>query len=233
MRAHSCILIKCHLSRRKTVERLAIYSLASCQLVSGWGWSANGKLGVLARSTMQVSELEKLLLHCSLPNYHPHCTHSPLIHLPLNKFTRHETLHTARGPKGGLRVDIHTYICIYMIRCPGWGNTSNHSTRHRLNTREAIRRWVSAEWRSRGVRGVSSARRWRPWQITFCKIGRNCQTSQIREYANASNIHTMWLDDGCLPAGMRRGYTLGWKDQWWPTARSRTQGDFNCDDVTA
>lgn len=25
-----------------------------------------------------------------------------------------------------------------------------------------------------------------PWQITFCKIGRNCQTSQIREYANAS-----------------------------------------------
>lgn len=28
----------------------------------------------------------------------------------------------------------------------------------------------------------------RPWQITFCKIGRNCQTSQIREYANASNM---------------------------------------------
>jgi len=134
---HSCILIKRHISRRKTVERLAIYSHSSCQ----WGLE-KGKRGVdlengvsLARST-QVSELEKLLLHCSLPNCHP-LRSTPLPSDPLATKQIHTTRNIAhdQGLKGGP----HDSGCFSSPE--GGGNTSNHSTRHRLNTCEAIRRW--------------------------------------------------------------------------------------------
>jgi len=199
---HSCILIKRHISRRKTVERLAIYSHSSCQ----WGWEM-GKGGSIWKmecrwpGQLRWVELEKLLLHCSLPNCHP-LRSTPLPSDPLATKQIHTTRNIAhdQGLKGGP----HDSGCFSSPE--GGGNTSNHSTRHRLNTCEAIRRWgwVAFEGSSE-FRGDGSVVRWRPWQITFCKIGRNCQTSQIREYANASNIHTMWLGDGSLPVRGSRG----------------------------
>lgn len=118
------ILIKCHISRRKCVEHLAIYSHGSCppwtvkQVNSEAGENRWGRPSWVSWKTFAP------LLFAKLPR-----RHSPLIHLPLNKFTRHETLHTTRGSTGldGTQ------------ECLGGRNTSNHSTRHRLNTCETIR----------------------------------------------------------------------------------------------